>query len=342
MNTSRNVLTSGLESQERAERLARIALRWIIRWRCPPRDPRLSVLIFHRVRLERDRLFPTECYAACFERTLSLVRSCFRVIPLSEAVSALRAGKLPLGALAVTFDDGYADNVTVALPILRRLGLPATFFIAPGYLDGCRMFNDTIIEAVRAHEGEVLDLSRLGLGIHATASWDDKRVAIHALIGKVKHLEFREREEKTVAIADQVGQPLPADLMLTSSQLKQLAANGMEIGGHTLSHPILVRTSAREAEREIAEGRARLEGIVSEKIRLFAYPNGEPVRDYDASHVALVKRLGFEAAFSTAWGVARTGSDLYQLPRFTPWDAEPWKFCMRLAHNLGRVHYQQV
>jgi peptidoglycan/xylan/chitin deacetylase (PgdA/CDA1 family) len=114
--------------------------------------------------------------------------------------------------------------------------------------------------------------------------------------------------------------------MLTSSQLEKLADESMEIGGHTMSHPILVRTSPREAEREIAEGRARLEAIVRKRVRLFAYPNGEPVRDYDA-HVTLIKRLGFDAAFSTAWGVARAGSDTYHLPRFTPWDVEPWKFC---------------
>jgi peptidoglycan/xylan/chitin deacetylase (PgdA/CDA1 family) len=189
VSTSRVDSAKGFESQAAARHWARTPLRRAVHWRGPPRDPRLSVLIFHCVPRERDPLFPTESDAQSFERTLSLLRDCFRVMPLREAVAALRAGRLPSGALAITFDDGYADNATVALPIPKRLGLPATVFIAAVDVDGRRMFNDTVIEAVRAHEGEALDVTPLGLGIHATTSWNDRRAAIEAMIGKLRHLE---------------------------------------------------------------------------------------------------------------------------------------------------------
>ena len=114
---------------------------------------RLTVLIFHRVHPGQDAMFPGEMHAATFRERMGWVREWFNVLPLDEAVAALARGTLPARALAITFDDGYADNFTVALPILQQLGLPATFFIATGFLDGGRMWNDTVIEAMRARTG---------------------------------------------------------------------------------------------------------------------------------------------------------------------------------------------
>jgi hypothetical protein len=74
-------------------------------------------------------------------------------------------------------------------------------------------------------------------------------------------------------------------------------------------------------------------------VRLFAYPNGSPRRDYHAEHAALARELGFDAAVSAAWGAARAGDDLYQIPRFTPWDRADWRFGLRLAHNAMRSGY---
>ena len=98
--------------------------------------PRLSTLIFHRVPKHRDALFPNEVDAERFEQMMSLVARAFRVLPLAEAAECLLNRDLPQRALCITFDDGYADNHDIALPILRRLGLHATFYIATGFIDG--------------------------------------------------------------------------------------------------------------------------------------------------------------------------------------------------------------
>ncbi len=127
---------------------------------------RLTILIFHRVLARPDPLFPDEVDAAAFEARMRWVKDWFNVLPLGDAVQRLRDGRLPERPLAITFDDGYADNAKIAAPILLRLGLPATFFIATGFLDGGCMWNDTVIEAVRAAKGPVLDLAPLGLGAH--------------------------------------------------------------------------------------------------------------------------------------------------------------------------------
>jgi peptidoglycan/xylan/chitin deacetylase (PgdA/CDA1 family) len=267
------------------------------------------------------------------------IREWFDVLPLEDAVAALSRGSLPARALAITFDDGYADNFTVALPILRELGLPATFFVASGFLDGGRMWNDTVIEGVRGCPGPVLELTALGLGSYPVTTVEARRAAIAALVPRLKHLDPAERQRLADGIAERAGGNLPDDLMMTARQLRELAAAGMSIGAHTVHHPILARLPETEARTEIVEGRQRLAAICGVPVNLFAYPNGKPGTDYGAEHVRLARAAGFKAAVSTAWGAAGVGSDLFQIPRFTPWDRSALRYGLRLAGNLRRRGY---
>ena len=296
---------------------------------------RLTILIFHRVHARQDELFPNDMHAGSFRELMQWVRDGFNVLPLDEAAVALGRHALPARALAITFDDGYADNATVALPVLRELGLHATFFIATAFLDGGRMFNDTVIEFVRRANGGELDLRAAGLGRHPIASHQQRREAIESIVMQLKYLPHAERQVRVDALAAQ-SPALPDDLMMTGSQLRSLAAAGMGLGGHTMTHPILARLDDKTARREIVEGREALEGIVRQPVRLFAYPNGKPGIDYTAAHVRMAKDLGFAAAVSTAPGAARAGDSLYELPRCTPWGRTPSRFGVRVVANLMR------
>lgn len=296
----------------------------------------LTILIFHRVLDRHDELQPGEPTAEEFEAQLRWVRSWFNVLPLAEAAASLRDGRLPARALAITFDDGYADNHDLALPVLRRLGVPATFFVATGYLDGGAMFNDIVVEALRVAPAPEIDLGQLGLGRHPLGSIGQRRAAIAAVLERIKSLPPGPREETARRVAARAGATLPVGLMMSSAQVRALADAGMEVGAHTVMHPILASIDAASARREIADGRARLAQITGRPVRLFAYPNGRPVQDYRQEHAVLVRELGFEAAVSTAWGSARAGADSFQLPRFTPWDRTPLRYGLRLAHSLSR------
>jgi len=300
---------------------------------------KLSVLIFHRVHAEPDPLFPGEAYALSFDEKMGWLKRWFNVLPLAEAVAGLRDGKLPSRPAAITFDDGYADNRTVALPILQRHGLPATFFVCSGFVDGGRMWNDTVIETLRRCAGPVLDLRALDLGVHPVGAISQRRAAIVSLIGQLKYLAPSERLRRVNAIAVCADVNLPDDLMLSSAQLREMAHAGMTIGAHTVHHPILKGLPEDETLSELIEGRRRLEQITGGPVRFFAYPNGMPGRDYTADHVRLVRQAGFEAALTTAWGAAHPGCDLYQIPRFTPWDRGGLRFGLRLAKNLRQVTY---
>lgn len=309
----------------------------MLRWLSPAgARGRLSVLIFHRVLPARDPLFPDEIDAARFERLCAWLAQHFNVLPLDAAVTALRTGHLPERALAITFDDGYADNHDVALPILRRHGLNATFFVATGFMDGGIMWNDAVIEGVRRTSCETLDLQALDLGRHELRDVASRRAAIDALIGRLKYLPPAQRALQAVNVAAHAGVALPRDLMMSSEQLRQLRRGGMQIGAHTVSHPILRTLDPMAMREEMVQSKRHLESLLQEPVQLFAYPNGKWGVDFDAQAAHLARELGFRAAVSTDWGSANARTDPFRIPRFTPWDRSPLRFGLRMAANLRR------
>lgn len=298
---------------------------------------RLSILIFHRVHAQRDPLFPGEIDALAFERLMRLLRRSFTVLPLSRAVEHVRQGTLPARAASITFDDGYADNHDLAWPILRSLGLPATVFVSTGFLDGGRMWNDTVIECLRRCDRTTLDVEELGVVRRPLQTLEHRRELIDELLPRVKYMSLSDREQALRRLHRGCGAPrLPDSLMMTSEQVRALSAGGVEIGSHTVNHPILAAIDDAEAEAEIAENRAALERLTGRAVSLFAYPNGRPGRDYADRHVDIVRRLGFSAAVSTAPNVSRVGADIFQLGRFTPWDQAAALWLMRLAAHHVR------
>lgn len=295
---------------------------------------RLSILIYHRIPLHKDPLLSMGSPdAAAFDWHMALVRRYFNVLPLSQAISRLREDTLPPRALCVTFDDGYADSIHVILPILQRYGITAIFFITTGYLDGGRMWNDSLLEVIRHSPGEQLDLSDYGLGRYPITTLEQKQRCFYELLYQIKQLESAKRGQLVRKIAAPVANKMDVNLMLSSKQVIELYAAGMEIGSHTVTHPILLKQSPETAWSELIESRRILESLIDAPVPFFAYPHGKPGMDYAPEQAALVQKAGYEAAFSTAWGVSTSSSDFWQLPRFTPWDQTRWRFLLRLVNN---------
>lgn len=309
---------------------------------CSPAGPRarLQILIFHRVLRSPDPLFPSEIDARQFDAICGWLKDWCHVLPLDRATDLLARGELPPRALAITFDDGYADNHEVALPILQRHGLCATFYISTGFLDGGRMWNDAVIESIRACELPELDLhgsAAAALGLLDLGHREDvprRRQAIERAIATAKYLEPGERQDWVAAVVERSGVRLGPGPMMRMDQVRALHVAGMQIGAHTVSHPILAGLPRQRAEREIADSKHTLEAVLGAPVTQFAYPNGKPGQDYSPESVELVRSLGFSSAVSTAWGAARLGEDLFQLPRFTPWDRTRSRFGLRLVRNL--------
>lgn len=296
-------------------------------------ERRLSIVTFHRVLPVHDSLLPDEPDVAAFETQITWLAAAFRILSLPEAVARLAAGTLPPRALCLTFDDGYRNNLECALPVLRKYDLPATVFVNTAYLDGGMLWNDLVIEAVRAWPGATLDLSVQGAG---TFSLEGERAAVvDRVLGALKYLPHAERARLAADLHRKSGSRVN-DLMLSAAAVRAMHDAGITIGAHTHSHPILARLDATAAREEIALNQRLLAGICGAPITCFAYPNGRPGRDYDARHVALLRDLGFEAAVTTAPGTAGRGMDVFQLPRFTPWDRSEGRYLLRMMQNYFR------
>lgn len=296
---------------------------------------RLSILVYHRVLPEVDPMRPGIPDVAGFNWQMKLIREHFHPLSLNEALERLEQGDLPRRAVCVTFDDGYADNLVHALPVLQRWNIPATVYVASGFLDGGRMWNDSVIEAFSACAHDQGSLPELGLEILDLSTPVQRRQACYEVIRRIKYLPPDQRLLQVEAICKALGQPhLPQDLMLTRQQLQQLAAAQVEIGNHTVSHPVLTAVDDATVMKELQQSSCDIEAVIQQPVRHFAYPNGIPGTDFNPRHRQLIKDLGFASAVTTHWGVAAQTTNRWELPRFTPWDQTPQRFAARLIMNM--------
>lgn len=296
---------------------------------------RLCILNYHRILAAPDPLLKDEPSVTAFRWQMELLADCFNVMSLPEALAALTSGNVPPRAVCITFDDGYRSVHDLALPVLRRLGLPATVFVSTGYLSGRNMWNDRIVEAVQYYAGDWLDLTEFGLGSYPMRTIDERATSLDNLTEAFKYLPPETRQDFVQRLHILIGEPKSDCLMLTPDMVRNLDAHGIEIGAHTISHPILAGLDDDTAQEEIRGSKRDLEAMLGKSVRLFAYPNGKAGKDYDARHVRMVREAGFEAAFTTEVGVVCSRSDRFQLPRSRPWDGTPLRFALRLLQWLA-------
>lgn len=284
----------------------------------------LTILLYHWVLPEPDPILPSRFHAGMFGRQLDILKRFYRVLPLSDALKRLERNNLPGRSVSITFDDGYADNCTVALPMLVERGLHATFFVTAGFLNGGIMWNDIVRFCVRQAGSLKPFQPYLPDGAQSAVTLTHSEV-IEATLQRMKQEEPGKRQVMVEELAELLGTKIPTDLMMSSAQVRALADAGMEVGAHTLTHPILSRISSDHAWWEISESKRALEEIISRDVDLFAYPNGVPGEDFMAEHIRMVRDAGFSAAVTTSPGAA-DGIDCFQLPRYAPWSTSTGRF----------------
>ena len=293
---------------------------------------KLLILTYHRVLENYDPIID-EVDAVQFTQQMETLAEFFNVLSLDEGLERMQNNDLPPGSVCVTFDDGYRDNHDVALPILNALNLPATFFVATGYLGDGMMWNDVITESVRKTTLREVDLADFSLGKFSILN-DHQRVnLIDMLQEKWKYCSVDERNQIVGRFRQVMQVEFNERLMMTEDEVKALSLAGMEIGGHTVSHPILACTDLDEVRQEISQGKQKLESIVGKELKFFAYPNGQFGKDYTKEHAQLVESLGFKAALTTNNGVIDNSSELYELPRISIDYANKFRFGVSLARG---------
>lgn len=295
---------------------------------------KLTTLLFHKVPDSRHPLVPDEPALPDFTSILEATMRRFRVLPLEDAVVALRAGNLPPNAACITFDDGYPEWRTGVVPVLERLGLHATFFITAGQYSGLPMWNERILHAVHGAPPGTAALQWAGLPELRFDQQDDRRRSIALLDRFLKYQEPSEKERLLQALEAHTGSARGRVPAMSVEDLRHLHARGFGIGGHSVTHPILSRCTAQQAYEEIAGAREQLESLVRGRVGAFAYPNGMPGKDFGPEHVEMVRKAGYRYAVTTQRGVAKADTPLMQIPRFTPWGPTAGRMDLQFLRNL--------
>lgn len=295
---------------------------------------KLSILIYHQVLEKPDPIRPSEPDAEQFRWQMELIKKYFTPISLPDAVECLQTKTLPRNAICVTFDDGYIDNLTVAEPILAALNIPATVYISTGFSQGVNMWNDRLIDLLADDTRHQVDLSCLEMGIVDLSDTSQRVDLIKTAIGKLKYLSLSDR----VSLIDDMYAVNRATeyprKMMNQAEIKLLRDKGINIGAHTVNHPILKVLDSESQAGEILQSKETLEQWIGQPVLDFAYPNGVEGRDFDDVAVESVEKAGFRSAVVTDWGVSQSDTSMFKLKRFTPWDDIPSRFHLRLVRNL--------
>jgi len=292
---------------------------------------RLLVLGYHNV--APTWRWPATCPRG-FARQMSVLARVANVVPLDGALADLAARRpLPPRAVAVTFDDGYRDNLTHAVPVLRRLGLPATVFLVPRFLshqmDAWWERLSWALRCTRAPSVE-LDGARLPLG-----DADDRGRALHLIEASLKRDDLatrHERLDRLVHTLEPDGELHPGDLFVDWDEARDLVRAGVAIGSHTMAHAILARETATAQQADLRESHELLERELAVRIGTLAYPNGQ-AGDYDEITVGAVRAAGYSHAVTTRGRVTDAHTPPYEIAR---WIVSPEKPAGRLAVSVLR------
>ena len=290
----------------------------------------LLILTFHRVLKFPDDVIGDVC-EEMFEMKLQVLSKYFNLLKVSEAIELLKQDSLPPRAACITFDDGYLDNHDTALPLLKKWAVPATFFVATGYLHGKNMWNDVVLDAFRFTSITECDLSELGIKKFDLSTAQLRKQAAYAILNEWKYKPINERDDNAHKLLNLLDVKSTKRLMMSEKEVRNLADEGMEIGAHTVSHPILRSISNEDAKSEIYESKRTLEKIIDKPITSFAFPNGRMKQDYSNEHVEIIEQLGFENAVTTNWGKVDNNSNQFELPRIAFNETQSWKFGLKMV-----------
>lgn len=251
-------------------------------------------------------------------RTLSLV---FHIVPLGELAKPRRNGRR---RVALTFDDGLKSNLEVAYPLLRKLGLPATFYVCPGLVEsGGWMWN---------HEARQRLLTLAPQALAELADTVGAPAQVEPFIDWMKGLKLaaRHKVEGEIRAATPGFRPTPAQRdefdVAGWQDLKALDPRVVTVGSHTMTHPILTSLRPDEMDAEMRESRTVLERELGRQVKDFCYPNGA----LDQQTVAAARRY-YDSAVTVEPGSLEGDVDVHRLPRFA---AEPHR-SLRLARRLA-------
>lgn len=305
------------------------------------------ILTYHGVLSHSsDSYVNRNCVSArMFEFQMRWLKQNYHILPLSQLVEALRGKKplLPFSA-AVTFDDGFRNNFTVAFPILVRYNIPATVFLTTDLIGRQgRLWTEQVDYLIYSAAVQRLHIQMNGSYMEFDLATPQARErASDRIRGFLKTLNPSERQRHILELDRQVNQRvdfLPEQELrerydfLNWDEIRTMAEHNIEFGSHTCTHAILAYLSPVELEDELLNSRAKIENELQQPCKLFSYPNGT-ARDFTQRDQLMLEKLGFEAACSQIHGFNKPGEPAFALKRINIARSESFSFFMAKATGV--------
>ena len=286
--------------------------------RAGSRSGRGVVLLYHRVAYAAGDAWGLSVSPSCFEAHMDLLRAEFHPMSLTELTDAARRRRVPDGAVAVTFDDGYADNFSTALPMLERFEVPATVFVATAYMGAGRPFWWDELETI------FLDDDGGGTLAEQSAEHEDANHAVRRLAPReVERAMERYREEAGHAGPVATGDKRP----MTMEELEQLMSSPLiDLGAHTRHHADLAAIPASDVRSEVEGSRRDIAEWVGKPPPAFSYPFGQ----HGPRARQVVRKAGFDLGTGTHPMAVTWLNDRYELGRLWVEDEGPEWLELRL------------
>jgi len=259
-----------------------------------------------------------------FVRQMEYLKEKYACLTIDQAIS--RNGHASMPGVVVTFDDGYVNNLEVALPILERFEIPAAIYVTTQNVCERRLlWSDKIWIAVKKAGLPHIDLTGIAPPLKSYdlgGVGDQWQYRVHLLTEDVKRSDPSRREEIVTSIIRRLqelsGAAIDVDVEnnsftpLTPEQLRRLSSHPLiTIGAHSHCHNLLNRIPLPQAKESILRSKEILEDITGKEIRHFSYPNG----NLNDEIVDILKREGFRSAVTVPPGFFRNGDDPYRIPR---------------------------
>ncbi len=300
---------------------------------------RRTILMYHRIAED-----PEDPYSLCvspdhFEDQLRTISETAEIVELDSLMSGLDGPRWGFGRsrhsgrtraqVAVTFDDGYADNLLAALPVVEALGMPMTVYVATGRLDSTTGYWwDRLALLLHGRVELELAVELAGRGLRISLHGEEAAAtALAALHARLRPLGLGEIEAALAVIADQLSTPMPEPKgarVLTRDELRTLAASPVvTIGAHTVDHVLLAGQPYADQVETMANSKTELESLLDRPVRHFAYPYGD-AESFNSASVEAARSCGFETATTTLSGRVTRLNDRWRLPRrmVHDWDAD--------------------
>ena len=308
------------------------------------------VLVYHRTaELDSDPNW-LSVRPSNFTAHLEILRKIACPIGGSHLLEGLSSGHVPRRSVLITFDDGYADNLHVAAPILDRFGVPAVSFITTDFIGARREFPWDELERIllRQHlpplfvfERRRWEFAPVEQDTSAIRRWHVKMPVFsprhdtfRQIVAFARGLNRNTRErflEKLRRWAEVPAEARPTHLPMTTDEIRMLRDRGIEVGAHAQSHSPLSELTAADQGSEIERSKRELEGIIGAPVRSFAYPHGL----YTSSTMETVAQAGYSCAFTTFADLVCPGANPFRLPRLLVRDWAPDEFRQKITRWLG-------